>query len=247
MELILIHWGLMSVSICPVGSHWPKWSSLHRLASALRPYIGGPRLRRWIATVLPAVCDWADVSGAMAPQKTSPRLRRHAGHAVGRGRAGKQHQFNLPPQPRPTTSFLRQAELAVLDLQSGRNLPAALGRFDREAEFSWRLANAAHGPEGFASALSGWTESLDAKAFQEEQTFFANCFDRPGPGQRPDSGAGCLGGFPNSHLHNRQGGPVVIRAPSSKARAEDGWCWNASWPWAFLIAVHDPDELFLRV
>jgi type II secretory pathway component PulF len=67
--------------------------------------------------------------------------------------------------------FLQQAAQAVQDLQSGRNLPAALRRFDSGAEFDWRLANAAHEPNGFAAALAGWMESLDAKAFQQEQTF----------------------------------------------------------------------------
>jgi hypothetical protein len=66
---------------------------------------------------------------------------------------------------------LEQAEKAVRDLESGLNLPLALRHFDREAEFGWRLANAAHEPNGFAAALSGWMEALDAKAFEEEQAF----------------------------------------------------------------------------
>ena len=56
-------------------------------------------------------------------------------------------------------------------MQSGLNLPAALRRFDSEAEFGWRLANAAHEPNGFTAALAGWMESLDARAFQQEQAF----------------------------------------------------------------------------
>jgi hypothetical protein len=40
---------------------------------------------------------------------------------------------------------------------------------DDSGEFAWRLANAAHGRTGFLQALAGWHESLDAKAFQQEQ------------------------------------------------------------------------------
>jgi hypothetical protein len=48
-------------------------------------------------------------------------------------------------------------------------LPAALGRLDDSGEFQWRLANAVHHSGGFAVALRGWQESLNAKAFQQEQ------------------------------------------------------------------------------
>ena len=42
--------------------------------------------------------------------------------------------------------------------------------FDDTGEFHWRLANATHARGGFLNALRGWHESLDAKAFQQEET-----------------------------------------------------------------------------
>jgi hypothetical protein len=42
---------------------------------------------------------------------------------------------------------------------------------DVSGELSWRLANAGRSREGFASSLRAWHEALDAKAFQQEQTF----------------------------------------------------------------------------
>ena len=48
-------------------------------------------------------------------------------------------------------------------------------RLDATGEFQWRLQNAARGGSGFTAALSGWIESLDAKAFQQEQ-IASTCF-----------------------------------------------------------------------
>jgi type II secretory pathway component PulF len=66
--------------------------------------------------------------------------------------------------------FIQRARRALQDLSAGRTLQAALQRFDKAGEFSWRLANAAAQHGGFLPALSGWMEALDAKAFQQEQT-----------------------------------------------------------------------------
>jgi hypothetical protein len=41
--------------------------------------------------------------------------------------------------------------------------------FDQDAEFGWRLDNAARSPAGFRESLRGWQEALDAKAYQAEQ------------------------------------------------------------------------------
>ena len=66
--------------------------------------------------------------------------------------------------------FVNRARRALEDLAAGRQLQVALRRFDKAGEFSWRLANAAAQHGGFLPALSGWMESLEAKAFQQEQT-----------------------------------------------------------------------------
>ena len=66
------------------------------------------------------------------------------------------------------TSFYRRARRAVAQLKQGAKLTEAVETIDDSGEFAWRLANAVHGG-GFLRALAGWHESLDAKAFQEEQ------------------------------------------------------------------------------
>jgi type II secretory pathway component PulF len=133
-------------------------------------YIGGPRLRRWTATILPTLCDRLMYR---VPWRRKRLRRDFAAMLAMLLDAGVPEETSVQLAAAATANqvFLQHAEKAVRDLQSGLNLPAALRRFDSEAEFGWRLANAAHGPNGFTAALSGWMEALDAKAFQEEQTF----------------------------------------------------------------------------
>jgi len=67
------------------------------------------------------------------------------------------------------TVFRRRAARAVESLRQGVKLTQAVQALDDSGEFAWRLANAVHGHTGFLQALAGWHESLDAKAFQQEQ------------------------------------------------------------------------------
>jgi type II secretory pathway component PulF len=133
-------------------------------------YIGGPRLRRWVATIFPTACERLMYR---VPWRRKRLRRDFAAMLAMLLDAGVPEATSIQLAAAATANrvFTQHGELAVRDLQSGQNLATALRRFDREAEFSWRLANAAHGPDGFAPALAGWMESLDAKAFQQEQTF----------------------------------------------------------------------------
>lgn len=66
--------------------------------------------------------------------------------------------------------FARRVQAVIAELRQGLKLADAVGRLDARGEFRWRLQNAAHDQSGFGTALSGWIEALDAKAFQQEQT-----------------------------------------------------------------------------
>ncbi len=57
----------------------------------------------------------------------------------------------------------------MAQISSGVKLTEAVRALDDSGEFHWRLTNAQHGTQGFIAALRGWFESLDAKAFQQEQ------------------------------------------------------------------------------
>ena len=63
-----------------------------------------------------------------------------------------------------------RAQRVIAALQQGAKLDDAVRFFDDTGEFRWRLTNAVHAHGGFLDALRGWHESLDAKAFQQEET-----------------------------------------------------------------------------
>ena len=128
---------------------------------AVAAYIGGPKLRLWIATVFPTLCDRLMY---LVPWRRKRLRRDFAAMLAMLLDAGVPEATSVQLAAAATANhvFLRQAAEAARDLQSGGALPAALRRFDSGAEFDWRLATA---------ALAGWMESLDARAFQQEQTF----------------------------------------------------------------------------
>ena len=72
---------------------------------------------------------------------------------------------------RSTTNrlLMRRADRVARALEQGTPLTEAVARLDRSGEFRWRLTTAAQAGKGFAAALEGWHESLDARAFQQQQ------------------------------------------------------------------------------
>lgn len=65
--------------------------------------------------------------------------------------------------------FQQRAANAVNNLRQGRSLTEAVQAMDDHGEFRWRLTNAAHSRSGFLTALAGWHDALNAKAFQQQQ------------------------------------------------------------------------------
>ena len=65
--------------------------------------------------------------------------------------------------------FQDRAAIAVNNLSQGRSLAEAVQAMDDHGEFRWRLTNAAHSRSGFLTALAGWHDALNAKAFQQQQ------------------------------------------------------------------------------
>jgi type II secretory pathway component PulF len=65
--------------------------------------------------------------------------------------------------------FIRRAQRAIGALKQGVKLTEAIQIMDDSGEFRWRLTNALHAQGGFFKAIAGWNESLDAKAFQQQQ------------------------------------------------------------------------------
>ena len=73
----------------------------------------------------------------------------------------KARRAELPPASQPGPR--------IAALEKGVKLDDAVRGVDDSGEFHWRLTNATHAHGGFLSALRGWHESLDARAFQQEE------------------------------------------------------------------------------
>lgn len=66
--------------------------------------------------------------------------------------------------------FIRRATRVQDALRAGVPITEAISVMDNDGELRWRVDNARHGGDGFLRALSAWHETLEAKAFQQEQT-----------------------------------------------------------------------------
>jgi type II secretory pathway component PulF len=76
----------------------------------------------------------------------------------------------LAAQSTANLVFIERAERVVHELGQGVELTKAIQLLDDSGEFSWRLRNAVQPLGSFSTALAGWHDSLEAKAFQQEQT-----------------------------------------------------------------------------
>ncbi len=131
-------------------------------------YAGGPRLRRWLGALLNPALD-----GLLycLPWRRRRMQRDFAAMLALLLDAGVNEKQAVGLAADCTTNrvFLNRAHAVEDALQAGHPLPEALQRLDETGEFQWRLLNARHSPQGFRAALAGWLESLDAKAYQQEQ------------------------------------------------------------------------------
>lgn len=65
--------------------------------------------------------------------------------------------------------FQKRAGRVVGKLREGLPLPEALRAIESENEFQWRWQCALRSGQGFFTALRGWHEALESRAFQQEQ------------------------------------------------------------------------------
>ena len=138
------------------------------LAAAVILFVGGPslmrRLRRWfgprvdhVALVVPwkrrrILRDFAAVLGLMLDQGVpEPKA------------------IQLAAEAADNAALRTRADQVVHDLAQGTGLGDALGRIDPDGELQWRFRNAQYHGRGFAEALGGWIDALDAEAFRQEQ------------------------------------------------------------------------------
>ena len=126
-------------------------------------YLGGPRVVAWFP-VLQRIHYWMPWRRKRLQRDFSTMLAILLDSGVPEAEA-----VALAADCTANKVFRKRAARAVDGLKQGLKLTQAVQAMDDSGEFGWRLANAFHGGGGFLRALAGWHESLDAKAFQQEQ------------------------------------------------------------------------------
>jgi type II secretory pathway component PulF len=147
---------------------WVQTAMLGLLLCLALLYLSGPGLPGWLRALTHPVTDrvaW------LVPWKRKRMQRNFAAmlatlldHGVPEAAA-----LRLAASCTGNDLFVRRAELAVARLAGGETLTEAVAALDDAGEFRWRLRNASAGRAGFGPALRGWFESLDARAYQQEQ------------------------------------------------------------------------------
>ena len=135
-------------------------------------YVGGPRLRSVIATVVPGTAAVIDRVLWTLPWRRKRLQRDFTAMLAALLEAGVPEPEAVGLAGDSTANLVlrhRAAEVRTL-LSQGTRLPEAVRVLDASGELHWRLANALQRGRGFVRALAGWHEALDAKAFQLEQS-----------------------------------------------------------------------------
>jgi type II secretory pathway component PulF len=131
-------------------------------------YIGGPGLVRWFQFRRVPVVDWL---AWRIPWKQK-RLQRTFSAMLAvllDGGVPETEAVRLAGDCTANEICRRRARRVSAALETGVKLDAAVRAFDRSGEFHWRLTNAAHARGGFLNALRSWHETLEARAFQQEE------------------------------------------------------------------------------
>ena len=138
------------------------------LSAVVLIYIGGPRVIRWFQFRSIPIVDWITWQ---VPWKQKKLLRTFSAMlaVLLDGGVPEAEAVRLAGDCTANEICRRRVQRVTAGLGQGVKLDDAVGAFDDNGEFHWRLTNAIHARGGFLNALRGWHEALDAKAFQQEE------------------------------------------------------------------------------
>ena len=138
------------------------------LLSVAAIYIGGPQFIRWFQFRSVPVVDWITWR---VPWKQKKLQRTFSAMLAVLLDGGVPEAVAVWLAGDCTANEIcrRRSKRVIAALEKGIKLDDAVRVFDDSGEFHWRLTNATHARGGFLNALRGWHESLDAKAFQQEE------------------------------------------------------------------------------
>ena len=131
-------------------------------------YIGGPGLVRWFQFRRVPVVDWITWRVPWKQKKLQRTFSAMLAVLLDGG-VPEAEAVRLAGDSTANEICRRRARRVIAALEKGIKLDDAVRVFDDSGEFHWRLTNATHAHGGFLNALRGWHESLDAKAFQQEE------------------------------------------------------------------------------
>jgi type II secretory pathway component PulF len=138
------------------------------LVMVVLAYLGGPQLARTFQFPRFPVVDWI---AWRLPWKQK-RLQRTFSAMLAvllDGGVPEAEAVRLAGDCTANEICRHRAQRAFAALERGLKLDEAVRQFDDSGEFHWRLTNATHARGGFLNSLRGWHETLDAKAFQQEE------------------------------------------------------------------------------
>jgi type II secretory pathway component PulF len=131
-------------------------------------YVGGPGFVRWFQFRSVPIVDWL---AWRVPWKQK-RLQRTFSAMLAvllDGGVPEAEAVRLAGDSTANEICRRRSLRVINAMKRGTKLAEAVRDFDDSGDFRWRLANAIHAQGGFLPALRGWHETLDAKAFQQEE------------------------------------------------------------------------------
>jgi type II secretory pathway component PulF len=152
-----IHWLMLAQAILFAG-----------LVIAVFVYVGGPRLVRSIQFPSAPFVDWLAWRIPWKRRRMQRNFSMILAIMLDNG-VPESTALQLASESVVNEIFSRRIARAQKYLAGGATLTEAVALLDDSGEFRWRITNAIHAHGGFLRALTGWHESLDAKAFQEEQ------------------------------------------------------------------------------
>ena len=163
---------------------WPAFMALVALPMfvGLVLYILGPRPAYWIEWFAPKVgpplarqLDWlatlADRGMLILPWQRRRVERDFSAMLALLLDAGlpEEKAVLMAGESVANRAFLARARRVTDELRRGVKLTDALQFMDDAGELRWRMANAARASGHFRESLAGWLDTLDAKAFSQEQ------------------------------------------------------------------------------
>jgi type II secretory pathway component PulF len=131
-------------------------------------YIGGPGLVRWFQFRSVPIVDWITWHVPWKQKKLQRTFSAMLAVLLDGG-VPEAEAVRLAGDSTANEICRRRAKRVIAALEKGIKLDDAVRAFDDSGEFHWRLTNATHAHGGFLNALRGWHESLDAKAYQQEE------------------------------------------------------------------------------